>query len=385
MSYIYSAAAATILIFILLILKKNNKNTADYLLMEINLLIGCFMLSDVLVSRELSSASVIFQNGVPLFLFPVFVLYVLQFTHARRGIKWYWYLTFLPGILFLIYSIIDHYILENYPTDELIAGHFNTPSWEYQLIFKGSQLLFIGIMIRLLLELNRFEGELKNGYSTIDTIDIEWLRNFTVIYLVSLSLTFVLFLSQNLGLLPFDIQQVFGIIYGVLVVSVFYMNYYGIQHYTVSQIDTGQTALGTTQLNPTLVRTNTTENVGPKPLTEEEEGIEQAMLNLIEAQQLYLEPKFGLQDLAEKLDSSTHTVSRIINAKNGRTFYDLINGYRVQHLQQLLNDPKNSKYTILALGLDSGFNSKASLNRIFKNNTGLTPRQYLDKMSQSAG
>ena len=34
------------------------------------------------------------------------------------------------------------------------------------------------------------------------------------------------------------------------------------------------------------------------------------------------------------------------------------------------------RFTILALGLESGFNSKASLNRVFKEETGLSPREY---------
>jgi AraC-like DNA-binding protein len=49
----------------------------------------------------------------------------------------------------------------------------------------------------------------------------------------------------------------------------------------------------------------------------------------------------------------------------------------------MLNDPNNLRCIILALGLESGFNSKASLNRIFKYFTGLTPKQHLDIKSQS--
>ena len=43
---------------------------------------------------------------------------------------------------------------------------------------------------------------------------------------------------------------------------------------------------------------------------------------------------------------------------------------------KLISDPDNNKFTILALGLDSGFNSKATLNRIFKKQTGYSPMEY---------
>ena len=111
--------------------------------------------------------------------------------------------------------------------------------------------------------------------------------------------------------------------------------------------------------------------------------LEQQLLQLLEKEQLYLEPKLSLADLATRLDAPKNRVSKIINATQQRSFYDLVNGYRVEHLKQQLNNPENAQFTILALALNSGFNSKASLNRIFKNITGLTPRQYLDQRAQA--
>lgn len=381
MNYAYAAAGALILVFIFLILQKKRKNKADYYLIAVNIMVGSFMLADVLVNSKLTSGTVIFQNGVPLFLFPVFVLYVLQFTHARKRIQPYWYLMFMPGLLFACLSITDHYLLKNYPNPAAIEAHFNTPSIWYQLIFKGSQLLFMGILLWLLRALAQFEQEIKAGFSSIETIEVRWLRNFTWIYLGSIAITFVLFLGQNLGLIPFEIKQVFAVVYGILILSVFYINYEGIKHYTLSQIEP-QASVEQASLEEISQQQISKKSI---PLSTEEQQIEQQMLSLIEEKKLYLEPKFSLKELAGKLGKSTHQISRIINAQEGRSFYDLINGYRVNHLKNLLDDPKNSNFTILALGLDSGFNSKASLNRIFKQISGLTPRQYLNQKSQSIG
>jgi AraC-like DNA-binding protein len=118
-------------------------------------------------------------------------------------------------------------------------------------------------------------------------------------------------------------------------------------------------------------------------LNEEEKIIEADILSVIENEKLYLVLKFNIDDLASRLELSRHKVSRIINTKENRTFYNSINKYRGNHLQQMLDDPNNLRCTILALGLESGFNSKASLNRIFKDFTGLTPKQHLDIKSQS--
>jgi AraC-like DNA-binding protein len=104
--------------------------------------------------------------------------------------------------------------------------------------------------------------------------------------------------------------------------------------------------------------------------------MEERMFTLFEEKKLYLEPRLSLTELAQSLNTTTHKLSEVINGKPGRTFYDIVNDYRVQHLRNLLSDSKQNHLTILALGLESGFNSKASMNRIFKNITGVTPNQY---------
>jgi AraC-like DNA-binding protein len=284
----------------------------------------------------------------------------------------------------LVLSVIDHYVLLNYNNQQSIADHFNALTIWYQLIFKGSQLLFIGILILLLNALNKFDERLKESYSAIETLNLRWLKHFTWIYLSSIVIAFIQFLSQNLGLLPIEINQVFGIVYGVLVCSVFYLNYQGIQHCTLSQVypskENKSTGIAAGELEKH--KANNDSNI-TLLLNKEEKSLETKIISLIEKENLYLEPTINLENLALRIGKSRHQISKIINAKEDRSFYDLINGYRVKHLQKMLDDPKNSRFTILYLGLESGFNSKASLNRIFKNTTGLTPKQHLNTKSQS--
>lgn len=384
MRYLYAAAAALILVFISLILRKKGKVLADYYLIGINILVGCFMLSDVLVQKHLSSATVIFQNGVPLLLFPVFTLYVLQFLNSGQALARKWLLLFLPALLFGLLSFWDHYVGNNYSTEALLVEHFNNPSLAYHIIFKGAQISFIAVLVGLIRRLYGFEKALKLGFSTDDLIDLRWLIHFTWIYLISLCITFVLFLGQNLGVFPFQIQEVFGMVYGLLVASVFYLNYQGIQHYTLAQVYHSVATLDSGQhlVPKDLIEANEVD--AAKALTEEELALEAKILAIIASEKLYLEPKFSLEDLASLLGENRHRVSKVINAQGDRTFYDLINGYRVAHLKQLLDDSRNDQFTILAMGLDSGFNSKASLNRIFKSITGITPKQYLEHRVHSA-
>lgn len=91
----------------------------------------------------------------------------------------------------------------------------------------------------------------------------------------------------------------------------------------------------------------------------------------------FLNPDLKLHDLARHLEIPPHTLSEKINQELHMNFYDFVNHFRIQEFKHRAASPENSHLTLLGLAYDVGFNSKASFNRIFKKNTGLTPSQYL--------
>jgi AraC-like DNA-binding protein len=64
-----------------------------------------------------------------------------------------------------------------------------------------------------------------------------------------------------------------------------------------------------------------------------------------------------------------------------KTFYDYINGKRIEEFKKMILRPENQKYTIVGLAYDCGFNSKTAFYRNFKNVTGLSPTQYLQQQN----
>lgn len=105
---------------------------------------------------------------------------------------------------------------------------------------------------------------------------------------------------------------------------------------------------------------------------------------LMSVDKLYLQTELTLQDLGEKLNVPYYQVSQAINEGMQKSFYDLVNGYRVEEAKRLLSDPASSNSKILAIGLDSGFNSKTTFNTVFKKFTGLTPSDYRQTQKQTA-
>jgi AraC-like DNA-binding protein len=57
-----------------------------------------------------------------------------------------------------------------------------------------------------------------------------------------------------------------------------------------------------------------------------------------------------------------------------------MNTYRVEEVKRRINTPSSHHLTLTSIAFESGFNSKATFNRVFKQQTGLTPLQYVKKI-----
>ena len=96
----------------------------------------------------------------------------------------------------------------------------------------------------------------------------------------------------------------------------------------------------------------------------------------IEANQYHQDPELSLSSLAEKLNLPPHELSRIINTVFKKGFNDFINEYRVIDAARKMQDPAYDHITLLGIAFESGFNSKTTFNRIFKQLTGKSPTEY---------
>ena len=92
-------------------------------------------------------------------------------------------------------------------------------------------------------------------------------------------------------------------------------------------------------------------------------------------QKVYLNPKLTLAELANTLNTSANNLSQVINQYEKVNFFDFVNTFRIEEFKQQAK--KNPHFSILALALEAGFNSKSSFNSLFKKHTGQTPSQFL--------
>lgn len=371
------AGIAISALFSFFILAKKEHKKADVLLVITNVLL-CIALAVNAVPKEKLTVLIFFiQAVVPYTIFSVFVLFALNVMQTNWLKGWRGALPFLPPLLSGIYFAVNLWG-DQYTGAKLIELYDN-PSLDYLIIYKVNQLIFIFTLVWFLGRLRQYDDSIRNQFSFTEPIQLNWLRVTTWIYLFVMIASFIVFLISNWQLLPLDIESGYAIVNSFIVLAIFYMSFFGIRHYTIAEYYGRQQTVGLAmptaeaETEPTAAKEKyRTSSLGP----DEEKRIYGRLLALFENKPLYLEAKLQLQEVAEALAVSPHHLSQAINAQSGKPFYDVVNGYRVKHLQKLLADPANKKFTILALGLDSGFNSKASLNRVFKEETGLSPSEY---------
>ena len=90
----------------------------------------------------------------------------------------------------------------------------------------------------------------------------------------------------------------------------------------------------------------------------------------------YLEADLTLEQLSTAININRSTLSEEINTNSDFNFNDFVNSFRVTKAKILLQDPDYRNYTIEAIGLECGFNSKSTFYSAFKKDTNTTPAVY---------
>jgi len=102
------------------------------------------------------------------------------------------------------------------------------------------------------------------------------------------------------------------------------------------------------------------------------------LLQIMIDQKIYLNKQLTLNNLAELLRVSSKDLTIILNRGLNKSFYDLVNEYRVAEAKRQLLDP-NTSFNVIEVASLSGFTSRSSFNNVFKKITGFSPKAYRDK------
>ncbi len=369
-----------------ILITKKGKTEADRILVAWLIFIGLHLFFFYLyVTDKAYSFPYYYLLGVhfpfPLVHGPFLFLYTATITNqswasryiALHAIPFFFvYLLFLPFLLLPI-------------NQKILIFKNNGQGSESSLLVLITLIIISGVVyVALSLWLlKKYKKTLQDQFSSAEKINLAWLRY--LIYAIGLTWVFVLIGNDPL-------------IFGSAVVFVFFLGYFGIKqvgiftqsHPTETNIEAkilmNRTSSPTESIGATQLSSNTTalfdapQKVKYLRSSLSEETAREIQKNLTKAiseDRLYTNPEITLAELAQTIDVHPNNLSQVINTFEGKSFYDYVNHRRIEEFKRIVALPESQRFTLLALALECGFNSKTSFNRNFKNATGLSPSEYL--------
>lgn len=100
------------------------------------------------------------------------------------------------------------------------------------------------------------------------------------------------------------------------------------------------------------------------------------IIDLLQQDDILLDPDLSLKSLARHLNTNEVYVSKSINKLSGKNFNQFLNSFRVAYSKKLMSDEQHKSLTVRQVALRSGFPSVNTFFRQFKDITGMTPNQF---------
>jgi AraC-like DNA-binding protein len=91
----------------------------------------------------------------------------------------------------------------------------------------------------------------------------------------------------------------------------------------------------------------------------------------------YLDKSFSLDDLANHLDVPKHQLYTCLNTCLNKKFTQLRTSFRIEHAKKLLLSGDLDSKSLQGIWMEAGFSSKTNFFTTFKEETGLTPTEFI--------
>lgn len=338
----------------------------------------------------------------PMLFAPFLYLYVSVCAREDQRFHWRDTLHFLP---FVIGYIAMFPFLFGYSAEEKAITDSADYHSDYQWFFTLSFIAFVVVsgvyFVLTYRKINAYEQVISDNFGYNEGISLQWLRllliGFGVIFGVMMGVYVVQYLLEiEIG---FNIEILF---FALFILLIFLIGFWGIRYqgifgasrtgsvsHTGGASHTGSVSRtgGVTNLSDKsdgVDNFNTFEEETKAPeyrksglKAEEAPELHQQLLQLMQTEKPYLEPKLSLAQLAEILGVLPNHLSQIINQYEAKNFYDFVNSYRVEEFIALAKKDTDKNFNLLGLAFEAGFNSKSSFNQVFKKFKGKTPSEFL--------
>jgi AraC-like DNA-binding protein len=111
--------------------------------------------------------------------------------------------------------------------------------------------------------------------------------------------------------------------------------------------------------------------------------LKEHLLHLMNVEKVYRKNDINLEELSEKLGTTRHNTSQVINEHFNMNFFEFINKFRIEEAKEILKNDTEKYLNIIDVAYEVGFNNKVTFNKSFKKILSQTPTQYLSALRAS--
>jgi AraC-like DNA-binding protein len=354
-------------IYITILHKSKNKTLSHHILAWFFVVLILVILDSYAFIHKINTLSIITflpAGSSKLLLGSLLFIYIKSlFYDDKIIIRKYWKV-FIPLFLFLIFYSVPTLIA--LISKQNFLGYIDIKNNHNQLI---RIILDIAFFVYLALCFNSFfklKKIMKCTYSSISHNNFIWIRYLLIAAIVIISIDFIFVLSQVI-FNAFALARTQNIIMLLLVISIIYAAYFGLKQ---SKVLVPYFLLEYENIDKSKKQSTDNNSIT------EFKTLEQKLKSIIVERKPYLDTELTLGKLAELTAISDKKLSALLNQHMNISFYDFVNGYRINAFKDVIKSDMYNKYTIETIAYQCGFKSKASFYRIFKTKMKMSPSEY---------
>ena len=275
--------------------------------------------------------------------------------------------TFIHYVPFLIVSVFNIVVIK------LVVDHQNGP-----LIDLYSQVSQFGIFVASSYSAYIVSQTIRKKSANSVHSDPAYAYKLKIIWTISFTLAFpilVLLIDSSIGFTnPPNYRYLW---YGVVLIMLAL-----VLHYRFKLFQQNLELLGekVSETNP-IVQVVGRKYQSSALQDHQRQEIVEKLTKVMTTDQLFLDSDLSLESLALQLNLPKHHITEVLNDYLHLNFYQFLNKYRVNEAQRLIK-ANGHNANLTAIGFDSGFKSKSTFNKYFKDTTGLSPSEYRSQFLQ---
>lgn len=342
----------------------SKKNTGTNRIIQYLLGIYSFYLLERVIGSEITAAFfrkyVYLSNVFYLLIGPFVYTYIrrlLFYENDKYHLKYYHY---LPVVFYLIYGVFH---INSYDSIE------NISNYRTYLFFIVEVLFFTSITGYLIKSYNLFTYYKRNEIKELSFSpnSIQYIQ-LTLLCLALYMLFWLLGIFELFGIITWIkrplIYDISCLIFGV---QIYIVSFYNLKFPEIFKIP---------------FPSNDKNALKKKNTLDEKEihKIQNLVKSYFEIEKGYRRPELSLSILANEINTTTNKLSWVLNNIYKKTFYELVNEYRVADFSQRINQNMHKEFTLIAIAVEVGFNSKSTFYKAFKEITKMTPSEYIRKI-----